>query len=220
MEKATSSFWEVEWAKEMSDEERMALYAKRPGMEFVPEFEALAVEAKGSDVAAAARLQAFSLLCGFQKRTEAGTTLEKLLDESIESKELEDLPSMMQGYMGMAGQERVTNSLELLLEKSPHDKVKASTLLTLGQILCGRNASETQMAEGRKYFEWLITEFPTVKARKGTYKEVAENFLFALDNLQVGKQAPDFEVTDENGTKFKLSDYRGKVVVIDFWGMW
>jgi cytochrome oxidase Cu insertion factor (SCO1/SenC/PrrC family) len=32
--------------------------------------------------------------------------------------------------------------------------------------------------------------------------------------------APDFEAVDENGVKFKLSDYRGKVVVLDFWGFW
>jgi hypothetical protein len=40
------------------------------------------------------------------------------------------------------------------------------------------------------------------------------------DHLQVGKEAPEFEATDENGAKWKLSDYRGKVVVLDFWGIW
>jgi peroxiredoxin len=32
--------------------------------------------------------------------------------------------------------------------------------------------------------------------------------------------APDFEAVDENGAAWKLSDYRGKVVVVDFWGNW
>jgi peroxiredoxin len=32
--------------------------------------------------------------------------------------------------------------------------------------------------------------------------------------------APEFEASDENGVKFKVSDYRGKVVVLDFWGFW
>jgi peroxiredoxin len=32
--------------------------------------------------------------------------------------------------------------------------------------------------------------------------------------------APDFEASDENDVKFKVSDYRGKVVVLDFWGFW
>ncbi len=37
---------------------------------------------------------------------------------------------------------------------------------------------------------------------------------------KVGKVAPDIEGEDLDGKKFKLSDYRGKVVVLDFWGNW
>jgi cytochrome oxidase Cu insertion factor (SCO1/SenC/PrrC family) len=37
---------------------------------------------------------------------------------------------------------------------------------------------------------------------------------------EVGELAPDFEVKDVDGKPFKLSDYRGKVVLIDFWGFW
>lgn len=38
--------------------------------------------------------------------------------------------------------------------------------------------------------------------------------------LLVGNRAPDFSVTDINGKTHRLSDYRGKVVLVDFWGMW
>ncbi len=38
--------------------------------------------------------------------------------------------------------------------------------------------------------------------------------------LAIGKQAPDFTAKDADGVAFKLSDYRGKVVVLDFWGYW
>jgi cytochrome oxidase Cu insertion factor (SCO1/SenC/PrrC family) len=38
--------------------------------------------------------------------------------------------------------------------------------------------------------------------------------------LVVGKVAPDFEAVDQDGVAFKLSDYRGKVVALDFWGFW
>jgi cytochrome oxidase Cu insertion factor (SCO1/SenC/PrrC family) len=37
---------------------------------------------------------------------------------------------------------------------------------------------------------------------------------------EVGDLAPDFEAKDVEGKPFKLSDYRGKVVVLDFWGFW
>jgi cytochrome oxidase Cu insertion factor (SCO1/SenC/PrrC family) len=38
--------------------------------------------------------------------------------------------------------------------------------------------------------------------------------------LNVGKVAPEIEAEDIDGVKFKLSDYRGKVIVLDFWGDW
>ena len=44
--------------------------------------------------------------------------------------------------------------------------------------------------------------------------------LFELRFLVVGKTAPDIEALDLEGKTFKLSDYRGKVVLLDFWGNW
>jgi thiol-disulfide isomerase/thioredoxin len=36
----------------------------------------------------------------------------------------------------------------------------------------------------------------------------------------IGKEAPSFELDGLDQTKFKLSDHRGKVVVLDFWATW
>lgn len=41
-----------------------------------------------------------------------------------------------------------------------------------------------------------------------------------LPHLAVGKIAPEIVGEDFDGTPFKLSDYRGKVVMLDFWGNW
>ena len=38
--------------------------------------------------------------------------------------------------------------------------------------------------------------------------------------LSVGAKAPDFELTDVNGKTVRLSDFKGKVVYIDFWATW
>src|SRR5262249_12106963 len=38
--------------------------------------------------------------------------------------------------------------------------------------------------------------------------------------LTAGSPAPDFTFTDLEGRSHKLSDYRGKVVLLDFWGAW
>ena len=38
--------------------------------------------------------------------------------------------------------------------------------------------------------------------------------------FEIGNLAPEISGADIDGVKFKLSDYRGKVVVLDFWGDW
>lgn len=37
---------------------------------------------------------------------------------------------------------------------------------------------------------------------------------------EVGKLAPEIDGVDLDGVPFKLSDYRGKVVMLDFYGDW
>ncbi len=37
---------------------------------------------------------------------------------------------------------------------------------------------------------------------------------------QVGKLAPDFEISDFTGTRHRLSDFRGKPVYVNFWATW
>ncbi|HEX5733761.1 MAG TPA: TlpA disulfide reductase family protein [Blastocatellia bacterium] len=38
--------------------------------------------------------------------------------------------------------------------------------------------------------------------------------------LRVGGEMPDFQFTDFNGKKRRLSEFKGKYLLIDFWGMW
>ncbi len=38
--------------------------------------------------------------------------------------------------------------------------------------------------------------------------------------VAVGQPAPEITGEDVNGEPMKLSDYRGKVVMLDFWGNW
>jgi AhpC/TSA family len=51
----------------------------------------------------------------------------------------------------------------------------------------------------------------------GTVGDNANRELFAIRHLAVGKVAADIEGPDQNGVRFKLSDYRGKVVLLYFW---
>jgi peroxiredoxin len=41
-----------------------------------------------------------------------------------------------------------------------------------------------------------------------------------IDMLKVGAMAPDFPATDVTGKPVKISDFRGKIVILDFWATW
>lgn len=42
----------------------------------------------------------------------------------------------------------------------------------------------------------------------------------AIEKVSTGRVAPDFAQTDTSGKLIKLSDFRGKYVLIDFWASW
>ena len=50
-----------------------------------------------------------------------------------------------------------------------------------------------------------------------TVGEMAESELHEIRRLSVGKESQDIEGEDQHGERFKLSDYRGKVVLLYFW---
>ncbi len=67
--------------------------------------------------------------------------------------------------------------------------------------------------EAERCFEQVISEF----ADFSDLVDVARRELFELRHLSLGCQAPEIVGRDVDGKTFKLSDYRGKVVILYFW---
>lgn len=64
----------------------------------------------------------------------------------------------------------------------------------------------------------VIDEYGDVEHGRRTLADAAKSLLFEMH--AVGSVAPEIDGEDIRGEGFKLSDYRGKVVVLDFWGHW
>ena len=56
--------------------------------------------------------------------------------------------------------------------------------------------------------------------KKTDLGEALENQIFVKTRTNIGSVAPDFTQNDPNGKPVKLSDFRGKYVLIDFWASW
>jgi hypothetical protein len=74
------------------------------------------------------------------------------------------------------------------------------------------------VAEVEAVFEQANHKYGDVKlSYGGTVGDNAQRELFAIRHLAVGKEAADIEGPDQHDVRFKLSDYRGKVVLLYFW---
>ena len=81
-----------------------------------------------------------------------------------------------------------------------------------------RQDSHKAFKEIEELFEQAADRYADVKLPGGdTVAERAKTDLFGFRNLRIGKEAPDIEGEDQDGKRFKLSNYRGKVVLLDFW---
>jgi hypothetical protein len=193
-----------------------AALERRRGVEFQPRFRALADEVPGTDAAARALL--WTVRIGLE-REPAREVVARLLEEHMESEVLAELAQDLAGSAAVIGAAEVEKALGELIEFSPRKSVQGQALFTLGsRRIESKDASAK--AAGRKALERVIAEYADVPARRGTIGEQATGILFKLDKLQLGMVAPEMEAVDENGVNWKLSDYRGKVVLVDFWGYW
>jgi AhpC/TSA family len=104
--------------------------------------------------------------------------------------------------------------------------VQGPASLTLAQVLKrrlemtpgGETTAPLVLKEIEKLLRRAADEFGDVKlASGGTVGDKAQVELDDILHLAVGKVAPDIEGEDQDGKRFKLSDYRGKVVLLDFW---
>ncbi|WP_242457786.1 redoxin domain-containing protein [Pedobacter sp. BS3] len=66
-----------------------------------------------------------------------------------------------------------------------------------------------------RYAEDIKNKFPGNKAVQAFVSHMME-----IKPVSIGQQAPDFTIADTEGKDVKLSDFKGKYVLVDFWASW
>lgn len=72
---------------------------------------------------------------------------------------------------------------------------------------------------GKEKVKPLYQAFPE-KLKISSYGKAVKEYLELNVNPKVGDKYADFESTDINGKKVKLSDIKAKAVLVDFWAAW
>jgi len=74
--------------------------------------------------------------------------------------------------------------------------------------------------EALQHFVVIQQKYASVKTFQGQLGPLANIQEFKLAHLSVGGVAPEITGKDIFGKPLKLSDFRGKIVLLDFWGDW
>jgi len=80
-------------------------------------------------------------------------------------------------------------------------------------------ASHEGNAEDHSAAVAILEELSKISRTFPGQEEVVTD-LFVLQHLGIGMLAPELVGVDVDGQPVHLSDYRGKVLVLDFWGFW
>jgi hypothetical protein len=100
----------------------------------------------------------------------------------------------------------------------PDMKVRARALFTHATIFLTALEPEHR-SEGEALMDSLLKKFTAEQAGDELLAD-AQQALFKRRNIAVGKTAPDITGNDNDGSPLTLSQYRGKGVVLAFWGFW
>jgi thiol-disulfide isomerase/thioredoxin len=108
-----------------------------------------------------------------------------------------------------------------VIGRSPHQQVQGLGCLALGLALMGN--PQTRGRGEEECVTWLErarTEFGTVEVGDTTLAEIVTPLAREAKSLAVGRPAAEVEGKDSKDQPFRLSDYRGKIVLLDFWVDW
>jgi hypothetical protein len=143
-------------------------------------------------------------------------TVDLLMERFVDRPEMAAVPGWLREDDNPAWAEK---HLRRLMDKTPDQPIKAEARYSLAVIL--KNKDEASQPEAEKLLHEIIAELSKEQGR--TEKQRLEEARSELEDMKLrglGKVAPEISGEDIDGKSFKLSDYKGKVVLLDFWGNW
>jgi hypothetical protein len=181
---------------------------------FQAEYAALAEQNRGSEVGMKAEVFLLTGTWWLDEAERSDAALERIAQIRKDYGKSKYIVQIIEpiGYLIAADQRGAL--LEELSASSPHPEVQGVALLFRAKLAKGeeRKAMLTQLDQ----------KFGHLRYKYSSLHDIADALLHPHPkaSLAVGMQAPEITGVDLNGKPMKLSDFRGQVVVLDFWGDW
>ena len=206
-----------------TDAEKRQLIASAPKPDATIE-KMIALAEKNPDAPVATSALVWATLAGMGRNEKSEAAYDTLIASHLDKEEIAPLTQ----YMAYRGDEKSLAALEKLAADSAHVKVKGMARFTLASM-ANRQLSRMRGDQADTLRTEVIAELEAIKKDYGdvtildsenTLGDAADGLLFSLTKLAIGAEAPEIEGENGAGVPMKLSDYRGRVVLLDFWGDW
>ena len=157
----------------------------------------------------------------------AGWALERLaVDHGSDPNVLSPFGSLRLATM-VVGKDAVLSFLRVVAEKNADRQVQGRARLNMAEVLfdeiptmvVSEAGTESDSLVDKKRAEDVLRA--VVKDYAGSeIGTEAEALLYNIEHLQVGMTAPETVGKDVEGQEIRLSDFRGKVVMMVYWSTW
>lgn len=118
-------------------------------------------------------------------------------------------------------------ALEAVLKSSAQPDEKAAALFALAghhfrifEASADTPTRDASRERATQLLQQIITDYPSIKIQGFPLADQAAALLFEITHLSVGAIAPEITGKDDKDQSFKLSDSRGRAVLLVFWGDW
>ncbi len=216
-----------EWRKAVTAAQEAAEKAKESGeavpaipmrpdfSTLLPKYQAAAEDFAGTDDA----VKFLVPLIQYSAQSEpevAKQAVQTLADAHAASSAIAKVAPMMQYLPDMVGKDTAQSLIDAVRAQNKDPDV-------IGYMLLAEHADTIDNAD-RDSDEYGAAKAALLAAAENvTDKRLRGQLTQKIDLREkygVGNTAPDIEGIDLDGVEFKLSDYKGKVVFLDFWGDW
>ncbi len=222
-----AQWFNVEWEDATSEAQRLELEAsKHPASEYAPRLYDLAVEFENAPIAFDCLVWACQIAGQVSAPAKCDEPLRRAADRFAEK--YPNDPRLIELMLGLRGSLRpgAWYLMQRIGEKTTDKETQGIALYCCANCRLG-SGKEEDSNTAIEMFEKVIQEYPEViyhcsdpRHPQHFIAEESKELLYQAKNLSIGRQAMSVRGKGIDGVAFKLDDYRGKVVLLDFWSDW